>query len=104
MERNFLRYSQGSVLVPLIFNIFCVTYFLDGVIVTSYADDNTPYCVNNTKDLVIKEIEHLSEFVFQWFDFNPMKNDSGKSHVLFSGNGIDRSIIMPSHLKTRINY
>ena len=35
---------QGSILGPLIFNIFLcdLFYFLDGVTVASYADNNTP--------------------------------------------------------------
>ena len=49
---------------------FQTFYFLDGVTVASYADDTTPYSVDKTKDLVIKEIEHFSEFLFQRFDFS----------------------------------
>ena len=41
---------------------------------------------NKTNDLVLKEIEHFSEVLFKWFDFNYMKINSGKSHILFSGN------------------
>ena len=74
--------------IPLIFNIFLcdLFYFLEGVSVASYADDTTPYTANKTNDLVIKEIEHFSEVLFKWFDFNYMKINSGKSHILFSEN------------------
>ena len=79
---------QRSILGPLIFNIFLCDLlgFLKGVAVASYADDTTPYTANKTNDLVIKEIEHFSEVLFKWFDFNYMKINSGKSHTLFSGN------------------
>ena len=79
---------QGSILGPLIFNIFLcdLFYFLEGVAVASYADDTTPYTANKKNDLVIKEIDHFSEVLFKWFDFNCMKLNSGKSHILFSGN------------------
>ena len=79
---------QGSILGPFIFNIFLcdLFYFLEGVAVVSYADDTTPYTANKTNDLVIKEIERFSEVLFKWFDFNYMKINSGKSHILFSGN------------------
>ena len=43
-----------------------------------YADDTTPYTANKTNDLVIKEIEHFSEVLFKWCDFNYMKINSGK--------------------------
>ena len=57
---------------PLIFRTFLCDFihFLDGIAVASYADDITPYSVNKTKYLVIKELEHLSEFIFRWFGFN----------------------------------
>ena len=34
---------------------------------------------------MIKEVEHFSEFLFQWFD---IRNNSAKSHILFSGNEV----------------
>ena len=87
-KKFFYGILQGSILDLLIFNIFLydLFYFLEGVAVASYADDTTPYSVNKTNDLVIKEIEHFSEVLFKWFDFNNMKINSGKSHMLFSGN------------------
>ena len=53
---------QGSILDPLIFNIFLCNlfYFLEKVAVASYADDTTPYTTNKTSDLVMKEIEHFT--------------------------------------------
>ena len=63
----FYGIPQGSILGPLIFNIFMcdLFYFLEGVSLASYADDTTPYTVNKTNDLVIKEIEHFSEVLLQ---------------------------------------
>ena len=61
-------------------------YFLEGVAIASYAEDTTPYNANKTNDLVIREIEYFSEFHFKWFNFNYMKINSGKIHVLLSGN------------------
>ena len=61
-------------------------YFPEDVAVASYADNTTPYNVSKTNDLVMKEIEHFSEVLFKWFDFNYMKTNSLKSHMLLSGN------------------
>ena len=98
MERTFYGIPQGSILGLLIFNIFlcALFYFLEGVAVASYADDNMPYTATKTNDLVIKEIEHFFEVLFKWFGFNYMKINSGKSHILFSGND-DVSVNIDNH-------
>ena len=59
MEKSFYGVLHGSVLGPIIFNIFWrdLFYFLEGfvvVTVASYADDTIPYNANKTNDLVIK--------------------------------------------------
>ena len=84
----FYGIPQGSILGLLISNIFLcdLFYFLEGVAVASYADDTTTYTANKTNDLVIKKIEHFSEVLFKWFDFNYMKINCGKCQILFSGN------------------
>ena len=64
--------------IPFLCDLF---YFLEGVSVASYADDTTPYSAYKANDLVIEEIEHFSEVLFKWFDFNYIKINSGK--ILF---------------------
>ena len=63
----FYGIPQGSILGPLILNIFLcdLFYFPEGVAVASYADDTTPYSVSKTNDLVMKEIEHFSDVLFK---------------------------------------
>ena len=84
-KKFFMEFHRDQSLVRLFSISFCVTYFffLEGVVVASYADDSTPYSANKTNDLVIKEIEHFSEVLLKWFDFNYMKIKSGKNHLLF---------------------
>ena len=79
---------QGSILGLLIFNIFLYDLFdfLEGVAVACYADDTTPYSANKANDFVIKEIEHFPEVLIKWFDFNYIKINGEKGHMLFSGN------------------
>ena len=96
--------SQRPILCQLIFNIFLcdLFYFLEGVTAASYADDTIPYSANKTNDLTIKEIDHFSEVLFKWLDFNHMKINSRKSHILFSGNknvsaNIDDNTIIPEY-------
>ena len=58
---------KGSILGPLLFNIFlCDLFFIMNEIdFASYADDNTPYGTANTIDKVIQSLEHDSVMLFQ---------------------------------------
>ena len=66
MEKKFFSVIlSGQSLVQLFSTSFCVTYFLDGVILGTYAVNSIPYSVNKTKNLVIKEIKYFSKILFQ---------------------------------------
>ena len=75
---------QGSILGPLLFNIFlCDLFFImNETDFASYADDNTPYRTANTIDEVIQSLEHDSMMLFQWFSDNQMKANISKCHLL----------------------
>ena len=90
----FTVFHRCQSLVYLFAIYFCVTYFYfqDGVTVASYTDDTTPCSANKTNDSVIKENEHFSKVLFQWFYLNYMKISTEKSHVLSSGNDISANI------------
>ena len=57
---------QGSILGPLLFNIYIsdLFLFLDGENVARYADDTTPYAMKENALQVLKEIEDKSACVF----------------------------------------
>ena len=58
---------QGSILGPLLFNIFlCDLFFImNETDFASYADDNTPYVVgSNIEDVIIK-LQNASLTLFQ---------------------------------------
>ena len=72
---------QGSILGPLLFNIFIndVFFFLKNTKIANFADDNTTYTVEN--DIMdIMESETLS--VLNWFRINEMKPNQDKCHLL----------------------
>ena len=50
---------QGSILGPLLFNIFfCdMLLFCNDIDFANYADDNTPYCISKTPEEVISQLE-----------------------------------------------
>ena len=78
---------QGSILGPLLFNIFLCDLFLimKETSFASYADDNTPYVTAENLDEVIKSLEKDSIKLFQWFSDNQMKANHDKCHLLVSG-------------------
>ena len=52
-----------------------------------YADDNTPYCIGETPEEVISQLEKSSISIFEWLENNIMKANPDKCHLLLSING-----------------
>ena len=50
---------QGSILGPLLFNIFICNmfYFLEDFDIANYADDSTPYCAGKSAEFVVNNLE-----------------------------------------------
>ena len=77
----------GSVLGPLLFNIFLCDLFLimKETSFASFADDNTSYVTAENLYKVIKSLEEDSIKLFQWFSDNQMKASHDKCYLLVSG-------------------
>ena len=62
---------QGSILGPLLFNIFLCGYsLLENINIASYVDDNTPFNTGSSIEEVIQELENAAKTLFQWFSDN----------------------------------
>ena len=79
---------HGSILGPLLFNIFLCDPFLimENIDIVSYADDNTLYTTGNSIEEVIQKLENAAKTLFQWFSYNQMKADPDKCHFLCNSN------------------
>ena len=86
---------QGSILGPILFNIFLCDLFLfiPNTNVASYADDNTPYCTGSNVDDVLCELQNTSEIMFSWFINNGMKANPEKSHLILSAPNVKETKI-----------
>ena len=71
--------THGSVLGPILFNIYLndLFLFLNEIDVSNFANDATPFvCHKNLKEL-LEKIERNSELAIHWFEDNYIKLHTG---------------------------
>ena len=75
---------QGSILEPLLFNIYIsdMFYNIDIYDIASYTDDNTPYTSDFNLGEVIEKLELTTNNLFEWFKNNLMNANADKCHLL----------------------
>ena len=75
---------QGSILGPLLFNIFLndIFLFVENTNITNYADDNTPYAIESSIEKLIETLEHDSNILLNWFQTNEMVSNNDKCHLI----------------------
>ena len=82
-----LGVPQGSVLGPILFNIYINDLFWINELtsVCNFADDTTLYACNQDLESVLQRLEHDSLLAIEWFESNFMKLNADKCHLLISG-------------------
>ena len=74
---------QGSILGPLLFNIYLNnSFFLSELTdLSNFADDTTFYSCDMDLNSLIKRQEHDSFLAIEWFENNNMKLNQDKCHL-----------------------
>ena len=78
---------QGSVLGPLLFNIYLndLFMFVNDAEICNYADDTTIYACDNNIEGIIETLESDALKIAEWFPNNCMKLNEDKCHLMIFG-------------------
>ena len=82
---------QGSNLGPLLFNIYIndIFYIINDGNIANFADDNSPFIFNYSIIEVLDLLEQESNKLYLWNEFNYLKPNADKYHLLLSSHDMN---------------
>ena len=79
---------QGSILGPLLFNVFIndIFMFIEKTEVCNFADDNTIYDCGEDLSNILQNLKHNVKILLKWFRINSLQANPGKFQFMILGN------------------
>ena len=96
---------QGSILGPLLFNVFIndIFHFLHKSSLYNYADDNTLSYTHTNSDTLIHTLQQDCTSTLPWFNINQMKANPSKFQAISFGKRGTRDITYLTFVNTTIH-
>ena len=95
----FLGVPQGSILGPLLFNIFINDLFYIIQQISNFADDNTLFSVGSTIDDVNLNLIYKLSVVLEWFKHNCLVANPSKFQLIYPGTCNANSFLYIGNIK-----
>ena len=78
---------QGSVLGPLLYNIFIneIVWFAIHTNICNYPDDTTIFACHSELGIVIRQLQDYCSVIVKWFSNNLLKLNEEKCHLMVFG-------------------
>ena len=85
---------QGSILGPLLFNVFIndIFMFIEKTEVCNFADDNTIYDCGEDLSNILENLKHDLKILLKWFRINSLQGHSGKFQFMILGKKKRKSV------------
>ena len=78
---------QGSILGPLLFNVFIndIFLFIEKTEICNFADDNAIYDCGEDLSNILENLKHDLKILLKWFRINSLQANPGKFQFMILG-------------------